>query len=211
MEIRGSAVTPRSILERAAGVIPAFLSISAIERPRDARARLIRRPIESLTGVGMVWETTNRPATRQAYLLRRWETPKGPRLRGVPKGGPTPYPLNVGSQPSSSRKAWLNKPRKRRVYVRGGRFDPYVIGKRLEDRRLDLGVAVADLCAAVGMDKGDYSRKWRVSRSSFSLAEIGQILDALDRISGRITPAGFPFIDYAEALLLARALDRPER
>jgi hypothetical protein len=97
---------------------------------------------------------------------------------------------------------WRKKPRRRRIFVPGGRYSPFDIGRRVENRRRDLGVTVAELCAVLDFDKADWSRKWRCSGSSFTIAEVSVIADYLK------APVGWPFIPEEMAELLERMTPR---
>jgi hypothetical protein len=83
---------------------------------------------------------------------------------------------------------------------RGGRFDEREIAARVEKLRRDRGVEVKAICAAIGLEKWDWSRKVRLDRSSFSIAELGLIADYLD------APTGWPFVATEVGQLLDRLI-----
>lgn len=85
----------------------------------------------------------------------------------------------------------------------GGRFDEREISARVEKLRRDRGVEVKEICAAVGLEKWDWSRKVRLDRSSFSIQELGLIADYLD------APTGWPFVALEVGMLLDRLLKHP--
>jgi hypothetical protein len=82
----------------------------------------------------------------------------------------------------------------------GGRFDEREISARVEKLRRDRGVEVKEICAAIGLEKWDWSRKVRLDRSTFSIRELGLIADYLD------APTGWPFVAPEVGQLLDRLL-----
>lgn len=90
----------------------------------------------------------------------------------------------------------MAEPKKRDLPA--GRYDIREIAVRIEKRRVARNVEVKEICAAIGMEKWDWSRKVRLDRSEFYLGEIGRIADFLDG------PLGWPMIPEEVGALLEK-------
>ncbi len=74
---------------------------------------------------------------------------------------------------------------KRRV-----RYDHDVIARRVEMARQKRGMLVKDLAEAAGLQMWAWYKKSRRANSTFTLAELSAIADALD------APEGWPFVEW---------------
>jgi hypothetical protein len=83
-----------------------------------------------------------------------------------------------------------------------GRYDERLIAARVEARRRAKRVEVKAMCADLGIEKWDWSRKVRLDNSSFSIAELSRIAEILD------APPGWPFLDESLGLLIEMAARR---
>lgn len=77
----------------------------------------------------------------------------------------------------------------------GGVYDDKEVGRRIDDRRIELGLQVKDVLAELGWDKGEYSRKTRGLTPLF-LGECSKLFVLLKGWTG------FPFVDKAEGSIL---------
>ena len=80
----------------------------------------------------------------------------------------------------------------------GGRYDEREIAARVDKRRKARGVEIKALCAELGIEKWDWSRKIRLDRSAFTIAELGKLADILE------APTGWPFIAEEVGMILDR-------
>lgn len=80
----------------------------------------------------------------------------------------------------------------------GGRYDEREIAARVEALRRARGVEIKRICADLGMEKWDWSRKVRLDRSSFTIEELGKIAELLK------APMGWPFIPIEVGEILER-------
>jgi hypothetical protein len=85
-----------------------------------------------------------------------------------------------------------------------GRYDEKEIAARVDKLRKARGVEVKVICAAIGLEKWDWSRKVRLDRSSFSIEELSRIADYLS------APPGWPFLPAELGEVLERVLRRGE-
>jgi hypothetical protein len=83
-----------------------------------------------------------------------------------------------------------------------GRFDERLIAARVEARRRAKGIEVKAICAEIGMEKWDWSRKVRLDNSSFSIAELSKIAEILD------APPGWPFLDESLGMMIEMSARR---
>jgi hypothetical protein len=91
-------------------------------------------------------------------------------------------------------------PGKRSKPSDGGRYDEREIAARVEKLRKGRKVEVKTICAAVGLEKWDWSRRVRLDRSSFTIPELSAIADYLH------APIGWPFIAEETGYLIERIL-----
>ena len=89
-------------------------------------------------------------------------------------------------------------PGRKRDRGSGGRYDEREIAARVEKRRKAKRMEVKALCAELGIEKWDWSRKVRLDRSAFTIAELGKIADILE------APPGWPFVAEEVGELLER-------
>ena len=78
---------------------------------------------------------------------------------------------------------------------KGGVYDDKKVGKRIDDRRIELGIEVKDVCEDLDWDKGEYSRKTR-GLTPLYLGECSRLFVLLKGWTG------FPFVDQAQGAVL---------
>lgn len=109
----------------------------------------------------------------------------------------TPADIGVGYTPPMTGR--------RKKGTGSGRYDERLIAARVEARRRVRRVEVKQICAELGMEKWDWSRKVRNDRSSFSIAELSRIAELLEG------PTGWPFVDEQIGELLDLRATRTRR
>jgi hypothetical protein len=105
---------------------------------------------------------------------------------------------------------------RKREPLKGTRFDMREIVLRVEKLRTKRGVTVKNICDQLGIERWDYSRKVRVVQTKFTIEELGLIADAVEEISGKSVPIGWPFLseeiaEFLQSALAAGAEARPKR
>lgn len=101
----------------------------------------------------------------------------------------------------------------RKANARGGVYDDAILGKRLDDLRIDRGMKVEELCARMNApdpeftdipvwSDGVYSRKYR-GVTSISHAEVGKLAKILH------LPYGVPYIEEKWGRLVELARSDP--
>ena len=94
---------------------------------------------------------------------------------------------------------------RRKKTVSTGRYDERLIAARVDARRRAMNVEVKQMCAELGIEKWDWSRKIRGDRSSFSISELSKIADLLQ------APTGWPFVDEQIGQILELQATRTRR
>lgn len=103
-------------------------------------------------------------------------------------GGQVVAGTTRGTRPDRERDYSPAVPGRKKSPAAGGRYDEREIAARVEALRRARGVEVKAICAHLGMEKWDWSRKVRLDRSSFTIDELGRIADFL------AAPVGWPFV-----------------
>jgi transcriptional regulator with XRE-family HTH domain len=92
----------------------------------------------------------------------------------------------------------VRTPPQRRKRPQGGRYDERIIGRRINQRRVEKHLEVKQILDALGWDKGEYSRKTR-GLAPLYLGEVSILWEIL----GNGEP-GWPFVTVEELRALAR-------
>ena len=85
--------------------------------------------------------------------------------------------------------------------ARHGRFDAYVVARRVESMRVACKLTATQVAEAIGIARTAYSKKCRLEASSFTNEELGRLADFFSKQTGRLL-IGWPFVDEAMSALL---------
>lgn len=91
--------------------------------------------------------------------------------------------------------------RRARPSSKGTVYDERIVGRRIEDRRVELGLETKAVYQEMGWDKGEYSRKTK-GATPIWMAEYSKLFVMLKGWPG------FPFVDRAEGVALEALKDR---